>query len=188
MIISADRARADVFSASRAMRCETVLLAIALAAGTTGPAVAFAPDGCDQQRAQYPAKWNDTAGEKPLFTCISRGGAFRINIGAADSAGRTMMSLVPLVRPELTERPDGVLRIWLDKEQTQRLRDGKYLATVVRKENSCWIRDSLDGDTVFFMDNADPAADDEKKAGPFYNKAPRFSIYGDYSYTCEPTK
>ena len=159
----------------------------ALVAGTIGPALAFSPDGCDQQRDQYPAKWNDTAGEKPLFTCISRGGAFRIKIGASDSAGRTMMSLVPLERPDLTEKTNGVLRIWLDKEQTLRLRDGKYLATVVRKENSCWIRGSLDGDTVFFMDNADPPAD-EKKAGPFYNKAPRLSIYGDYSYTCEPSK
>ena len=88
----------------------------------------------------------------------------------------------------MVEQPHGVLRIWLDKEQTQRLRDGKYLATAVRKEKSCWIRGDLNGDTVFFMDNADPPADDEKEAGAFYNKAPRFSVYGGNAYDCEPVK
>ncbi len=171
------------------MRSESVLLAFALVVGAIGPALAFASDGCDQQRAQYPDKWNDTAREKPLFTCLSHyHDPYRVKIGATDGAGRTMMSLVPLVRPELTEKSDGVLRIWLDKEQTQRLRDGKYLATIVRKEGSCWIRGNLDGDTVFFMDNADPPADDAKKAGPFYNKAPRFSVFGNDAYYCEPVK
>jgi hypothetical protein len=89
---------------------------------------------------------------------------------------------------QLTEKSNGVLRIWLDKEQTQRLRDGKYLATIVRKEGSCWIRGNLDGDTVFFMDNTDPPADDAKKAGPFYNKAPRFSVFDNDAYYCEPVK
>ncbi len=161
---------------------------MALLAGTAGPVAGFALDGCDQQREQYPANWNDTSHETPLFVCYSRGGTLRIKIGASDGAGRTMMSLVPLSRPDRIEQSTGVLRIWLDKEQTQRLRDGKYLATVVRRENSCWIRGNLDDDTVFFMDNADPPADDEKKAGPFYNKAPRLSIYGGYSYTCEAEK
>jgi hypothetical protein len=147
------------------------------------------PDGCEQQRTQYPANWNDTSQEKPLFTC---GGphaqTFRVKIGATDAAGRTMMSLVPLSRPSLTEEKEGVLRIWLDTEQTQRLREGKYFGTVVRKENSCWIRGSLDGDTVFFMDSADVPADEPDKAGSFYNKAPRFSSFGSDYYHCEPAK
>jgi len=153
-----------------------------------GPAAAFAPDGCEQQRAQYPAKWNDTAREKSLFVCTARGSAYRIKIGASDGKGRTMMSLVPVSTPELKENADGVLRIWLDKDQTKRLRDGKYLATIVRKEESCWIRGDLGGDTVFFMDNANPPADDEKAAGSFYNKSPRFSVFGSDSYSCEPEK
>jgi hypothetical protein len=99
-----------------------------------------------------------------------------------------MMSLVPVSGPGMVELTHGVLRIWLDKEQTQRLRDGKYLATVVRKEKSCWIRGDLNGDIVFFMDNAISPADDEKEAGAFYNKAPRFSIYGSNAYNCKPVK
>ena len=94
----------------------------------------------------------------------------------------------PVSQAGKVEQTRGVLRIWLDKEQTQRLRDGKYLATVVRKEKSCWIRGDLSGDTVFFMDNADPPADDEKEAGSFYNKAPRFSVYAGNAYDCEPVK
>ena len=171
------------------MGFERTLLAIALLAASMLPAGAFAPDGCEQQRAQYPANWNDTSHEKPLFTCSSHyNGDFRIKIGASDNAGRTMMSLVPLSRPGLVEKTDGILRIWLDEEQTQRLRDGKYLATIVRKETSCWIRGDLSGDTVFFMDNAAPPEDDPDKAGSFYNKAPRFSVYGTDAYDCEPVK
>jgi len=47
---------------------------------------------------------------------------------------------------------------------------------------------NLDGDTVFFLDNARPPADNPDKAGVFYNKAPRFSIYGSNYYDCEPVK
>jgi hypothetical protein len=160
-----------------------------LTAGAVVPAASFAPNGCEQQRKQYPDKWNDTTSEKPLFTCYSHyDGIFRIKIGASDGVGRTMMSLVPVSGLGMVEQTHGVLRIWLDKEQTQRLRDGKYLATVVRKEKSCWIRGDLNGDTVFFMDNAISPADDEKEAGAFYNKAPRFSIYGSNAYNCEPVK
>ena len=96
--------------------------------------------------------------------------------------------LVPVSGPGIVEQTHGVLRIWLDKEQTQRLLDGNYFATVVRKEKSCWIRGDLNGDTVFFMDNANPPADDEKEAGAFYNKAPRFSVYRGNAYDCEPVK
>jgi hypothetical protein len=93
------------------------LLLIALAAGTIGPAAAFAPDGCEQQRKQYPVNWNDTSREKPLFTCTSHySEIYRVKIGETDEAGRTMMSLVPLSRPDLVEATTGILRIWLDKE------------------------------------------------------------------------
>jgi hypothetical protein len=171
------------------MTTERTILVLALFAFGISPASAFAPDGCEQQRAQYPANWNDTSQEKPLFTCAGpHAQIYRIKIGATDAADRTMMSLVPLSRPDLTEENEGVLRIWLDKEQTQRLREGKYFGTVVRKENSCWIRGSLDGDTVFFMDNAFPPADEPDKAGSFYNKAPRFSAFGNDYYRCEPVK
>ena len=38
------------------------------------------------------------------------------------------------------------------------------------------------------MDNASPAADEPDKAGEFYNKAPRFSVFGGDAYVCEPVK
>jgi hypothetical protein len=171
------------------MRFEHALLVALFTGGAILPAASFELNGCELQRNQYPAKWNDTSSEKPLFTCESHyNGTFRIKIGASDGAGRTMMSLVPVSGPGMVEQTHGVSRIWLDKEQTQRLRDGKYFATVVRKEKSCWIRGDLSGDAVFFMDNADPPADDEKIAGSFYNKAPRFSVYGGNAYDCDPVK
>jgi hypothetical protein len=86
------------------------------------------------------------------------------------------------------ETGQDVLHIWLDRERTRRLRDGKYFATVVRKENSCWIRGSIDEDVVFLMDNAHPLEDDPGAAGYFYNKAPRFSVLGDGYVNCEPFK
>jgi hypothetical protein len=109
--------------------------------------------------------------------------------GATDEADRTLMSLVPFKRTSAgspVETGHDVLRIWLDKEQTRRLRDGIYMATVVRQEDSCWIRGSL-GD-VFLMDNADPPEDDPGAAGSFYNKAPRFTVLGSSSLNCKPFK
>jgi hypothetical protein len=171
------------------MRHEQALLAALLTVGTVLPAASFELNGCQLQRNQYPHKWNDTASEKPLFTCQSHyNGTFRIKIGARDVAGRTMMSLVPVSQAGKVEQARAILRIWLDKEQTQRLREGKYFATVMRKEKSCWIRGDLSGDRVFFMDNADPPADDEKQAGAFYNKAPRLSVYGGNAYDCDPVE
>lgn len=151
------------------------------------PAAAFAPDGCDQQRKQYPKDWNDTAGEQALFTCVTRGAAYRLKIGSADAAGRTLMSLVPLARPGLVEQNEGVLHIWLDREQTERLKQGRYFAAPVRRQDSCWIRGDLDGDAVFFMDNAAPPSD-SPDAGAFYNKAPRFSVFHGSAWQCEPVK
>jgi hypothetical protein len=152
---------------------------------------AFEADGCERQRKQYPADWNDTSAEKTLFVCESQQGRFYVKIGATDEAGRTLMSLVPFSRTNAgvkAETGHDVLRIWLDKEQTRRLRDGKYLATVVRKETSCWIRGNLDEDVVFLMDNAHPREDDPGVAGYFYNKAPRFTVLGNSHLNCEPFK
>ena len=172
------------------MRYRRIVLAIALVAGATVQAAAFAPDGCEQQRKQYPDKWDDTSTEKKLFICESQRGRYFVKIGATDAARRTLMSLVSFSRShtgEITETQD-VLRIWLDKEQTARLRDGKYMATMVRREDSCWIRGSTDHDLVFLLDNARPQPDDPKFAGSFYNKAPRFTVLGGDYLSCEPAK
>jgi hypothetical protein len=171
------------------MRHRQAFLAIALVVGATVRAGAFAADGCEQQRKQYPANWNDTSAEKTLFICESQQGRFYVKVGATDEADRTLMSLVPFKRTSAgspVETGHDVLRIWLDKEQTRRLRDGIYMATVVRQEDSCWIRGSL-GD-VFLMDNADPPEDDPGAAGSFYNKAPRFTVLGSSSLNCKPFK
>jgi hypothetical protein len=173
------------------VRHARILLTVALLLAVTSHVRAFEADGCEKQRKQYPAKWNDTSGEKTLFACESQQARFYVKTGATDAAGRTLLSLVPFSRNDKgarVETGEDVLRIWLDKEQTARLRDGKYLATVVRKENSCWIRGSLDEDVVFLMDNAHPPADDPKAAGSFYNKAPRFSVLGSGTTNCERVK
>jgi hypothetical protein len=92
----------------------TLLASAPIIAAATS-AAAFAPDGCEQQRAQYPANWSDTSREKPLFICTSpHSEPYRIKIGDKNDAGRTLMSLVPLSRPKLAEQTDGVLRIWLE--------------------------------------------------------------------------
>ena len=174
------------------MRNGRAFLVIALVVGATARVGAFPADGCEQQRKQYPANWNDTSAEKTLFICESQRGHFYVKVGAADEAGRTLMSIVPFKRTGAgwspVETGHDVLRIWLDKEQTGRLRDGKYIATVVCKENSCWIRGSLDEDVVFLMDNAHPPEDDPGAAGSFYNKAPRFTVLGSDYLNCEPFK
>jgi hypothetical protein len=173
------------------MRDGRAYLTIALVVAATAQARAFPLDGCEQQRKQYPANWNDTSTEKTLFTCESQQGRLYVKIGATDTAGRTLMSVVPFSRTNAglkVETGQDVLRIWLDKEQTRRLREGKYLATVVRKENSCWIRGSIDEDVLFLMDNAHPPEDDPGAAGSFYNKAPRFTVLGNRSVNCEAFK
>ena len=173
------------------MKFRRIALAIALVVGATTGAAAFAPDGCEQQRKQYPEKWNDTSAEKKLFICESQRGRYFVKVGATDTARRTLMSLVPFSRSNtgaITESEQDVLRIWLDKEQTARLRDGKYLATIVRREDSCWIRGSIDHDVIFVLDNARPPPDDPKFAGSFYNKAPRFTVLGNDYLSCDPVK
>src|SRR5262249_904018 len=127
----------------------------------------------------------------PLFDCVSHySGSLRIKLGPADRAGRAIMSLVPLKRSGETvvEDPSGeVFRIWLDKEQVARLKAGKYLATIVRKESACWITGSLEGDAIFLLDEAHPPPD-TRDAGSFYNTAPRTSAFEGDAYECRPTK
>jgi hypothetical protein len=75
----------------------------------------------------------------------------------------------------------------LDEEQFNRLKTGKYFATIVRKQDSCWIRGDLNGGSIFFLDNA-PSTPDGPGAGAFYNKSPRFSAFKSDAYTCEAIK
>jgi hypothetical protein len=157
----------------------------------TGPAAAIAPDECEQQRALFPKEWNDVGKEKPLFYCWSHySGRFRVTLGSADDKGRRLLSLVPLEGHGADAKQDtskDVFRIWLDKEQARRIREGKYFATITRQRESCWIRGDLSGDSVFLLDNADPSSD-SPDTGSFYNKAPRFSVFQGDSYQCEAIK
>lgn len=153
---------------------------------------AIRPDECEQQRALYPKNWNDTSNEKPLFRCLSHySGGLRISIGAPDNKGRSLMGIVPLepgsASVPSTNAESVMHRIWLDADQTRRLKEGKYFGTVVRTEKSCWVRGDLSGDPIFFMDNADPKPD-SPDASAFYNKAPRLSSFKGDSYSCEALK
>jgi hypothetical protein len=168
-------------------------LGVILVIFTTGIAAAVDPQECELQRMQYPKKWTDVSQERPLFNCRSHySGVLRIKVGKADGDGRTLMSLVPLKESDSGVQEDtskAIFRIWLDKEQMHRLREGKYFTTIVRTESSCWIRGDLSKDEVFFMDNADPPADGLRPGtGSFYNKAPRFGVFQGDAYHCEPTK
>ncbi len=160
--------------------------------GATDAAYAIRADECEQQRALYPENWNDVSKATALFRCQSHyAGALLVSIGTPDAKGQSVMNLVPIEsgdgsKPKIdAEHP--VHRIWLDADQTRRLKEGKYFATVVRKADSCWIRGDLSDDPIFFMDNADPQAD-SSDAGAFYNKAPRISSFKGESYSCEPIK
>ena len=94
-----------------------------------------------------------------------------------------MMSVVSMrwIDQEQAYRHDSsieVHRAWLDGEQVRRLKDGRYFATAIRSEEACWTDGTLKGGQLFFMDAADPPLD-RKDAGNFYNKAPRFGLFGD---------
>ena len=67
--------------------------------------------------------------------------------------------------------------MWLDRDQSERLRGGQYFATVVRSEKACWIRSLDDESVAFFMNNAPSArrADDGMS---------RVSLFGATAYTC----
>ena len=116
------------------LACAVIIAAMTLEAATV---LAVRPDECEQQRAQYPKVWNDVSREKAIFDCISHySGALRIKIGDTDGAQRTLLSIVPLAhdgKGVLAEDPSRpVYRIWLDEEQLNRLKTGKYFATIVR--------------------------------------------------------
>ena len=169
---------------------------------STGMAFAIDPDECEIQRAAYPKDWNDVSKYKSLFTCSSRySGSIAIMIGPADNADRRLMSLVPLKGHAPNVAQDSskeVYRIWLDREQAGRLVEGKYFATIVRQKGSCWVRGDLYSgkgsgeqakrDSVFLMDNVETASDNPGRAGSFYNKAPRFSVFQGDAYYCNATK
>jgi hypothetical protein len=169
-------------------------LAVLLALIPTA-AHAVDPDECEQQRAQYPAIWNDVSKERALFTCSSHySGSVQITLGPANEDGRRVLSVVPLKGngPGAQQDPStDVYRLWLDREQAHRLLKGKYFATVLRRESSCWIRGGLDTEDgkqtpVLFMDNANPPPDGVRRgAGSFYNKAPRFSVFLSNAYYCK---
>lgn len=163
---------------------------LALGLMPASAALAFAPDGCEQQRALYPKDWEDVSREKVLFTCSGHGGAVQVRLGATDKTGRTLMSIVPMTRDGQGGLipTEGVHRIWLDREQARRLREGKYFATIVREEKACWIRGTVDDAAVFFLDAAKPPSDAPDESGSFYNKAPRFSVFGNEAYQCERAK
>ncbi len=164
---------------------------LAVLLGTLPGAHAVRPDECEQQRKLYPEVWADVSHEQPLLDCSSHySGALRVKLGATEPGGRTLMSLVPLQWSGETAVEDparGVFRIWLDREQVDRLKAGKYFATIVRREGSCWIRGNLEKDPIFLLDTADPAPD-TPDAGSFYNQAPRMSAFEGDAYTCRPVK
>jgi hypothetical protein len=168
----------------------TGLLLAILAAGNA--AFAVPADVCEQQRALYPKDWNDVLKAKPLFRCQSHyEGTLLVSIGPPDEKGRSIMNLVPIepegdIKLKLDDEHQ-VHRMWLDVDQTRRLQEGRYFATVVRTQESCWIRGDMSGDPVFFMDNAD-AQPDIADASAFYNTAPRISAFKGAHYTCEAVK
>ena len=169
------------------------LAALLLAVLATGnSAVAVREDECEQQRADFPQDWNDVLKAEPLFHCQSHyEGTMLVSVGAPDKSGRSLMNLVPIApEGEIKLKLDDthqVHRMWLDADQTKRLREGRYFATVVRTQESCWIRGDLSGDPVFFMDNVEVRPDSDGNSA-FYNRAPRISAFKGAHYTCEPLK
>ena len=135
-------------------------LGISFLAMTMSPAFAFAPNGCQQQRAMYPKQWDDVSKEKLLFLCSSHYvDPIRITISQPDEHGRQLMSFVPIEGSDDQAKQDAkkhVYRIWLDHEQAERLLQGKYFATIVRRERSCWIRGDLSDDALFFHGQYEP--------------------------------
>jgi hypothetical protein len=121
-----------------------LILGLSLLIFATTAALAVSPDECEQQRAQYPKNWTDVSHEQALFDCSSHSGGIRVKIGASDGRGRTLFSLVPLTqggagiventaKSPIEDTSKIIYRIWLDKEQLKRLKDGKYFATIYGK-------------------------------------------------------
>ncbi len=123
--------KGPVRSLTRAAAAAVGSLAVLLA--NLSGAHAVRPDECEQQRKLYPEVWADVSHEQALFDCASHyAGSLRIKLGPPDPAGRALMSLVPLKwfgQTALEDPASGIFRIWLDKEQVERLKAGKYFAT-----------------------------------------------------------
>src|SRR6202030_473591 len=74
------------------MRTVSVALLLLVLSGATG--FAIDPNECEIQRAAYPKDWNDVSKDRSLFTCSSHySGSIRVFLGAADGAGRRLMTL-----------------------------------------------------------------------------------------------
>ncbi len=94
--------------------------------------IGFEADGCEKQRAQYPKRWNDVSKEKTLFNCAaSNGGRLSVRLGASDRSGRSLISVTATPNDVAEDKPKGVYRIWLDRNQTERIKKADYFATVV---------------------------------------------------------
>ena len=89
---------------------------------------------------RFPKEWNDVSKEKLLFFCWSNcSSAFKVTLGAGDKEGRRLIESRSLANDKKAKQDTSkdVFRIWLDREQTRRLEDGKYFATIVRQKGSC---------------------------------------------------
>jgi len=186
----AKRMRAEALG-SGTMKFGAACLAAVILSLTAERSLAFEEDGCEKQRKQYPKIWNDVSKEKIVYRCYAHYlGSFIVRIGETDRKGRTQMSIqIGSHERAATIKEVTIYRMWLHKEQLKRLREGKYFATVVRKESSCWVRGDLDDDLIFFMDNTEAALarpDADNEGGYFSGGS--FGAFGSNSIECEPGK
>jgi hypothetical protein len=172
--------------------CFAMLLSALLAGPFALQARAVSGTECEDQRAFYPKDWKDTSDQKVILECkVSQSPPVFVKIGKPDRRGLTPVSVIPHGMDEKgnSDLADPkVLRIWLDAEQTKRLKAGRYFATVLRDEEACFIRGHVaDGGTIFFIDGANPKSDYADK-GSFYNKAPRFGVMGTDMIECKAAR
>jgi hypothetical protein len=155
-----------------------LLTGLAALTALASPSFSFEADGCEKQRAQYPKRWNDVSKEKALFNCAaSDGSRLNVRLGASDGNGRTLISVTATPNGAAEDQPQGVFRMGLDRDQTERIKKAEYFATVVRSEKACWIR-SIDHETVaFFMDQT-------PSVHPVDDSISRVSLFGQTAYTC----
>ena len=171
------------------MRYRHIVLAIALLAGATVPRRHSRPTVASHS-ASYPENWNDTWAEKKLYICESQRGRYYVKIGTTDAARRTLISLVPFTRSntgEITEDSDGVLRVWLDKDQTARLRDGKYMATIVPGRILLDPRQHRPRPRVPVGQRA-PSARRSRNWREAFKQGAGFTVLGNDYLSCDPAK
>jgi hypothetical protein len=155
-----------------------LLTGLAALTALASPSFGFEADGCEKQRAQYPKRWNDVSKEKTLFNCAaSDGSRLSVRLGASDGNGRTLISVTATPNRAAEDRPKGVYRTWLDRDQTERIKKAEYFATVVRSEKACWIRSVDDETEALFVDNA-------PGTHPGDDGMSRVSLFGQTAYTC----